>query len=69
MILDEQTYNRWTSLKEDGDIKDLAEIIGTSTETIMRIFRKKEGNVRYIVQINDFYKKRQKEINDIKLPD
>jgi len=69
MIIPNETLKKWVSLKEEGDIARIAKELGKSEPTVYKIFSSGEAHVRDAKIINEFFKKRKKEIAAIKIED
>jgi AraC-like DNA-binding protein len=69
MIIPNETLKKWSELKQTGDIALIAQELGKSEPTVYKIFSSGEAHVRDAKLINEFFKRRKKEIAAIKISD
>lgn len=69
MNIPSKTLKKWASLREEGDISLLAKETGKAESTIHQILRTGVAHVRDAQIINDFFKKRKKAVESVKIED
>lgn len=63
MKIPNKTLKKWQDLKQEGDIALLAKEIGKSEPVVYAIFKTGEASkVEYVEKINEFYKKRSRQV-------
>lgn len=65
MIIPNKTLKKWKSLKEEGDITELATLTGKAESTIHQILRDGVAKVADAEKIAGFYRKRKARIAKI----
>lgn len=69
MIIPNDTLKKWKALQEEGDISLIAKELGKAEPTVYGIFKSGRAHVRDAQLINDFFKRRKKEIASVKIED
>jgi hypothetical protein len=65
MIIPNKTLKMWKSLKEEGDIAELAALTGKAESTVHQILREGVAKVADAEKIAAFYKNRKRRIAKI----
>lgn len=56
--------NKWEALKSHGDIKEIAELAGVSSETVRRAFVNEKCDDELFVIMADFFKDKEEILKD-----
>ena len=66
MIIAENILERWNELKEHNDIRNIAHTYSISRVTISNAFRSGRASSITIFAIDDYYKKKTKQLNKLR---
>jgi len=66
MIIAKNILERWNKLKEHNDIRNIAHTYSISRVTISNAFRSGRASSITIFAIDDYYKKKTKQLNKLR---